>query len=192
MFNEWNQIHNLISSSGSGTVINYGSGSDFLTSYGSGYGSGSTSQKVTVPSVPVPVPQHCSCRYALCWFKPDWYTLYHPDPGSGSGIAEFFPESRISDSKNFLDKKYLYFLSIGSHFFVPVQILEKKSLSRIRDKHPGSATLDPDIRTSNCKWAPRACLLMHKTLSSRYRREMLFLIHLALKIPDTSDPHHYR
>jgi hypothetical protein len=61
MFNEGNQIHNLISSSGSGTVINYGSGfgSDFLTSYGSGYGSGSTSQKVTVPTVPVPVPQHC-------------------------------------------------------------------------------------------------------------------------------------
>ncbi len=60
MFNEGNQIHNLISSSGSGTVINYGSGSgsDILTSYGSGYGSGSTSQKVTVPTVPVPVPQH--------------------------------------------------------------------------------------------------------------------------------------
>jgi hypothetical protein len=60
MFNEGNQIHNLISSSGSGTVINYGSGSGsyFLTSYGSGYGSGSTSQKVTVPTVPVPVPQH--------------------------------------------------------------------------------------------------------------------------------------
>jgi hypothetical protein len=56
MFNEGNQIHNLISSSGSGTVINYGSGSDFLTSYGSG--SGSTSQKITVPTVPVPVPQH--------------------------------------------------------------------------------------------------------------------------------------
>jgi hypothetical protein len=36
-------------------VINYGSGSDFLTSYGSG----STSQKVTVPTVPVPVPQRC-------------------------------------------------------------------------------------------------------------------------------------
>ncbi len=34
------------------------SGSDFLTSYGSGYGSGSTNQKVTVPKVPVPVPQH--------------------------------------------------------------------------------------------------------------------------------------
>jgi hypothetical protein len=65
--NEGNQIHNFMSSSGSGTVINYGSGSgsDFLTSYGSGYGSGSTSQKVTVPSVPtvpVPVPQHCICR----------------------------------------------------------------------------------------------------------------------------------
>jgi hypothetical protein len=54
--NEGNQIHNFISSSGSGTVINYGSGSDFLTSYSSG--SGSSSQKVTVPTVPVPVPQH--------------------------------------------------------------------------------------------------------------------------------------
>ena len=43
MFNEGNQIHNFIFSSGSGTVINYGSGSD------------STCQKVTVPTVPVPV-----------------------------------------------------------------------------------------------------------------------------------------
>jgi hypothetical protein len=58
MFNEGNQIHNFMSSSGSGTVINYGSGSDFLKSYGSGYGSGSTSKKKTVPTVPVPVPQH--------------------------------------------------------------------------------------------------------------------------------------
>jgi hypothetical protein len=59
MLHEGNQIHNFISSSGSGTVINYGSGSgsDFLTSYGSG--SGSTSKKVTVPTVPVPVPQRC-------------------------------------------------------------------------------------------------------------------------------------
>ena len=55
MLNEGNQIHDFMSSSGSGSVINYGSGSDFLTSYGSG--SGSTSQKVTVPTVPV--PQHC-------------------------------------------------------------------------------------------------------------------------------------
>jgi hypothetical protein len=62
VFNEGNQIYNFMSSSGSGTVINYGSGSgsgsDFLTSYGSG--SGSTSQKVTAPTVPFPVPQHCS------------------------------------------------------------------------------------------------------------------------------------
>jgi hypothetical protein len=49
IFSKGNQIHNFISSSGSGT--------DFLTSYGSG--SGSTSQKVTVPTVPVPVPQRC-------------------------------------------------------------------------------------------------------------------------------------
>jgi hypothetical protein len=52
MLSEGNQIHHLISSSGSGTVIDYGSGSDFLKSYGSG----STRQKVTVPTVPVPVP----------------------------------------------------------------------------------------------------------------------------------------
>ncbi len=60
MVNKGNQIHTFISSSGSGTVINYGSGSgsDFLTSYGSSSGSGSTRQKVTVPTVPVPVPQH--------------------------------------------------------------------------------------------------------------------------------------
>jgi hypothetical protein len=51
--NEVIQIHNFISSFGSGTVTNYGSSSDFLTIYGSG----SASQKVTVPTVPVPVPQ---------------------------------------------------------------------------------------------------------------------------------------
>ena len=49
ILNEGNQIHNFMSSSGSGTVNNYGSGSDFLTSFGSGYGSGSTSQKVMIP-----------------------------------------------------------------------------------------------------------------------------------------------
>jgi hypothetical protein len=54
MLNEENQIDNFISSSGSGTVTNYGSGSDFLTSSGSG----STSQRVTSPTVPVPVRQH--------------------------------------------------------------------------------------------------------------------------------------
>jgi hypothetical protein len=64
-------IHNFISSSGSGTVINYGSGSDFLTSYGSG----STSQKVTVPMVPVPVPQHWLNLYGLpTYVRPLFYS----------------------------------------------------------------------------------------------------------------------
>ncbi len=54
MLNEGNQIHNFMSSYGSWSVINYGSGSDFLTNYSSG--SGSKSQKVTVPTVPIPVP----------------------------------------------------------------------------------------------------------------------------------------
>jgi hypothetical protein len=58
MLNEGNQIHSFISSSGSGTVIYYGSGSDILTSYSSG--SGSSNQKVTVP---VPVPQRCLTSY---------------------------------------------------------------------------------------------------------------------------------
>jgi hypothetical protein len=38
------------SGSVSGPVINYGSGSDFLPRYDSGY----ASQKVTVPTIPVP------------------------------------------------------------------------------------------------------------------------------------------
>jgi hypothetical protein len=53
MFKEGNQINNLISSSGS----------DFLT----GYGSGSTSQNVTVPTVPVPQ----RCLQALRVLQPD-------------------------------------------------------------------------------------------------------------------------
>ncbi len=69
ILNADNQTHNFISSSGSGTVISYGS--DFLTSYSSG----STSQKVTVPTVPV--PQHCFCR-------PDPGVKKASDPGSGS------------------------------------------------------------------------------------------------------------
>ncbi len=59
MLNEGNQIHNFISSSGSGTVINYGSGSDFLTSYGSG----STSQQVTVPVLLVKKLRFLRCRF---------------------------------------------------------------------------------------------------------------------------------
>jgi hypothetical protein len=48
--NEGNQIHNFIPSSGSGTLINYDSGSDFLTSYGS-YGSGSTMLLLNQPLI---------------------------------------------------------------------------------------------------------------------------------------------
>ncbi len=73
--NEDNQIHNFISSPGSGTVISYrsGSGSDFLTSYGSG----STSQKVTVPTVPV--PQH-------------WLGLFPPLPSPPTPAARLLKE----------------------------------------------------------------------------------------------------
>ena len=71
MFIERNQIHNFMSSSGSGTIINYGSGSDsnFLTKYGSDSGSGSTSQKVTVPTVPVPVPLVKKLRFLRFRFQ---------------------------------------------------------------------------------------------------------------------------
>jgi hypothetical protein len=54
ILNEGNRLYNIISSSGFRNVTNYGSDSDFLTSYGSS----SVSQKVTVPTIPVPVPQH--------------------------------------------------------------------------------------------------------------------------------------
>jgi hypothetical protein len=56
ILNEGNQKLHFLSSFGFGTVINYGSGSDFLTSYGSG----SANKKVTVPTVPV--PQRCFLR----------------------------------------------------------------------------------------------------------------------------------
>jgi len=99
IFNKGNQIHNFLSSSGSGTVINYGSGSNFLTSYGFGYGSSSTSQKVTVPTVavavPVPIPQHCRkglqpSKETIYQFKTwNFFSFYiffgtfgHPESGS--------------------------------------------------------------------------------------------------------------
>jgi hypothetical protein len=59
ILNEGIQIYNFISSSGSGTVLYYGSGSDFLTSYGS------ARQKVPVPTVPVPVPQRTELMMAF-------------------------------------------------------------------------------------------------------------------------------
>jgi hypothetical protein len=104
MFNEGNQIHNLISSSGSGTVINYGSGSDFLTSYGSGYGSGSGSscQKVTVPTVPVPVPQHCFF-YIGCFTivaDPNYFDDVGVRCGSGSGSEHYIHFDAYTDPTN--------------------------------------------------------------------------------------------
>jgi hypothetical protein len=100
MFNEGNQIRNFISSSGSGTLINYGSGpgSAFLTSYGSG--SDSTSQKVTVPTVPVPVP------VPQRWFK--------VQPKKQSFIVKTL--FMVANSKAALSYIYDYCLSIYSPY----------------------------------------------------------------------------
>ncbi len=114
IFNEGNQIHNFISSSGSGTVINYGSGSDFLTSYGSG--SGSTSQKVTVPTVPVPVPQHCT--WGLTSYS-DVALLIEPVLGS---VADPYSDRWFDDQnckrKNSAEKKFRLFFKICNIFFL--------------------------------------------------------------------------
>ncbi len=58
------------SGSSSGTEINYGSGSDFLARYGSG----SASQKVTVPTVPV------SQRWMYHRVQYTGTSVSHPDP----------------------------------------------------------------------------------------------------------------
>ncbi len=94
-----------MSSSSSGTVINYGSGSgsDFLTSYGSGYGSGSTSQKVTVPTVPVPVPvpvpQHCFKDSAASRVVTKWVSGYFAKYEIGRNKIYFFTELRRNSAK---------------------------------------------------------------------------------------------
>ncbi len=92
MLNEGNQIHNIISSSGSGTVTNYGSGSDFLMSYGSG----STRQKVMVPTVPV------TREKAVLWIRIRIRIRSDPElfagSGLGSGINHFGSESGQSGS----------------------------------------------------------------------------------------------
>ncbi len=82
MLIEGNQMNNFMSSSGSGTVINYGSGSDFLTSYGSGYGSGS----------PVPVPQHWSPPCLIIFYVMFKYIRWWYDP------KKFIPKP-LRDSK---------------------------------------------------------------------------------------------
>jgi hypothetical protein len=89
IFNEGNQVHNFISSSGS----------DFLTSYGSG----STGPKVTVPTVPVPqrclaegtegeqrlhVVAHTAVRGTLLLHPPAHQQTRHKCQ-AGAGLAHF-------------------------------------------------------------------------------------------------------
>jgi hypothetical protein len=64
---------------GSGTVISYGSGSgsEFLTSCGSD--SGSTRQKVTVHTVPVPVQHDCYDIDPYPHFKRIRYSFFYVD-----------------------------------------------------------------------------------------------------------------
>jgi hypothetical protein len=128
--NEGNLIHNFISNSGSGTVISsssgtvisYGSGavSDFLTSSGSG----STSQKVTVLTVPASGSGSTTLPHLLLFWAEFLLlsgrrlfffksvsdaSVADPDPGSGAFLA---PGFGIQDG---------YKIKI-----------------RIRDEHPGS------------------------------------------------------
>ncbi len=92
MLNEGNQIHNFISSSGYGTVINYGSSSDFFTSYGSG--SGSTSKKVTDPTVPV--PQRCLFQTGHSLFR-QVSLIFARSVSFQTGQSHFRQVSLISD-----------------------------------------------------------------------------------------------
>jgi hypothetical protein len=66
------------------TVINYGSGSDFLTSYDSG----STRQKVAVPTVPV--PKHCLPLHPSLW-SPGQFDYYCGTPETHNAV---FPRDR--------------------------------------------------------------------------------------------------
>jgi hypothetical protein len=93
--NEGNQIHNFIFSSGSGTVNNYCFDSDFLTSSGSG----SASQKVTVPTVPV--PQH--------WCGG---TLFINNPGERIGEHIVADKGRVQHQVH----QFLFFRSRSLYF----------------------------------------------------------------------------
>jgi hypothetical protein len=137
MLNEGNQIHNFISSSGSGTVINYGSGSDFLTSYSSG--SGSTSQKIMVPTVPVPVPvpQHCPVHNAFdagksktTFFGPKWHSPNGSMPFHRAKKKSPFPGPKILPPAQVMDLPASKALqgrinqrSIGSFMYMSFYIL---------------------------------------------------------------------
>jgi hypothetical protein len=97
MLNERNQIHNFISSSRSGTVIIYGSGSDFLTNYSSGpvplvkklrflrfrFRFQNTARASNVVSVTIKT-RFGPNRYQKNWFGKDiFFKVYITVPGTG-------------------------------------------------------------------------------------------------------------
>ncbi len=81
MLNERNEIQNVISSSGSGT--------DFLTSYGSG----STGQKVTVPTV---LSHNVECSMGMVFQAIIWLERYLQTWSSTLLV--------VSHDRNFLDE----------------------------------------------------------------------------------------
>ncbi len=128
MLNEGNQIHNFISSSGSGTVIYFGSGSDFLTSYGSD--SGSASQKVTVP-VPVTVPQHWfyhnSDSRLLHLKSIDRFRYLFDEIGGFINILTEF----CSSLREYLEPYFfaLFSILIWTHFLKPIKVIAVRFMS---------------------------------------------------------------
>ncbi len=90
-------------------VLNKGTGSDFLTSYGSG----STSQKVTAPTVPVPVPQRCleggddppPSRLEDVLVRP--VGVHLPHPSSLRKSWSFSVKNTIADASKMFEELYL-------------------------------------------------------------------------------------
>ncbi len=146
MFNEGNQIHN------------------FMSSYGSGYGSGSTSQKVTVPTVPV--PQHCIkfVDFSVCQVlepEPELYPERDQDVDPDSGWTLI----AVPGSTTLFTVRYWYpcYGAVFSLFYIKLsffstlkeQQLQEDILShhynpspdsvlRIRNVYPGSGFSIPD------------------------------------------------
>ncbi len=88
----------ILSSFGSVTVINYGSDSDILPSYGSG----SASQKVTIPTVPVPQHwrQHCHAYLSRVLFWLSGVLLRAARPLSRCCCSSAAPHRCPSPSQN--------------------------------------------------------------------------------------------
>ncbi len=96
----------LFNGSSSGTVINYGSGSDFLARYDSGSGdflarydsgSGSASQKVTVPTVPV--PQRCQSPRILAHIRGRSWSMVN-------GLCDPCSKCRVLTGKGSNQRRY--------------------------------------------------------------------------------------